>query len=60
MVQMAPVSSVQFPADSTAADDTLQGRSFDCLRDGFSMGRNKTQVRNAEFCASVSDGRQGI
>lgn len=43
MVQTAPVSSEQFPADSTAADDILQRWSFDCLRDGFSMGQNKTQ-----------------
>lgn len=44
------MSSVQFLADSTAADDTLQRRSFHCLRNGFTKGVNKThtqtQVRN--------------
>lgn len=41
MVQMAPVSSGQLPADSTAADDALHRRSLDCLRDGSSVGQNK-------------------
>lgn len=44
MVQMAPVSSGQLPADLTAADDALHRRSFDCLRDSTSVGQNKTQT----------------